>query len=644
MPIRISCFFCVLLLSISLSGQVDVSQYSNQGLFKVEPVIIGKEVNEDLSFSQENFGRPIFETGLKMWDEGKLEDALYFFNTLSDQFPEIPQPFHFAGGVLYELRKYGEATKAFQTALNLDPFFHSSKYMIGVIQLEQGNLVKAQETMESLLQFPDYQATAYYGLGLVRLASTGSKRLTAQKMFEKTIEVDSMFMDAYLRLATINYHQRKPKKALAILNKAVLLSPDWQEAIIARAMLSVEIEDNTDQFEKDIAHLIQLDPTNYHYLSMRGFLSIEHGNYEKGLLDIRQALSIRDTTATSGFRFVSTLTAEKELKEILNYYYSSMSDLVPEARNYITRGICELIQTSVASKRPTLPLLYFDSASVHTSHPIIDYLKATALRVAGEVKKSLNAYSTMIKNDPRISMTYLLRGDMYFNQKKYDSAHMDYTAYINLNKRDRIGYEKRGLLLFERKSYLKAYQDFSRVISISPDNHFIIYKRALCASELNEFEESNYDLDLALSKGFSQKKEAYFFKYRNSLFLHDSVAALGALDSASFYDKHNLKLHLDLVRLGMRMNSSVQVLNGYERLIKYDHTNYKWYFARGKWHFSQGDFQQAFFDIKRLAKQNQKNGEVCYYYGQTLIKIGYTKEGNRWLKRSRKLRFKPPDG
>jgi tetratricopeptide (TPR) repeat protein len=94
-----------------------------------------------------------------------------------------------------------------------------------------------------------------------------------------------------------------------------------------------------------------------------------------------------------------------------------------------------------------------------------------------------------------------LRGLIFLNWSKYDSAIRDFTFYINRIKTNILAYMYRGEAFMGKKDYPKAVIDFSAALSIDPNNKNARYNRGLAYFQSSEKEKAYDDFKFAESLG-----------------------------------------------------------------------------------------------------------------------------------------------
>lgn len=480
-----------------LRGQVDISQYVNTELFKAKPVITQEFTdqksrdNEPVTYFQNDVA-----VGLEYWNNNKLDEAVNHFNVMIDMYPELGFLHYYVGAIYYDKKKYDLAIASLYKALKIDPFLLESRYLIGLIQIEMKDLKAAKKSMELLMNVKKYTAHSYYGMGMI--ANDEGNYLKAIRMYEKCLDEDSTFLQAYIPLASTEMIvNNRIDRALNLMNKAVMIDSTWQDARIFRAILSVNKKGGIDQFDKDINVLIRQDPKNYHYYSIRGFLDIELLNYTSAVYNFRNALNLSiDSIEVGEYRFSTRLKRNKSIQSALNYYYDKSKLLKDSTRFYIDRGVCDFICGNIESAS-----VFYNRASNYEDSGVVDFFKAVLYNSQmGRSSEALTYYSKSIHKDSLNYAAYASRVELYILRSEIQAAFSDCNMMIKLEPRRKEGYKTRGSLFLQTGNYHKAYIDFTSGILLDSTDSDLFFNRATSAFNTGYYDQSNSDFMKVIQK------------------------------------------------------------------------------------------------------------------------------------------------
>lgn len=102
-------------------------------------------------------------------------------------------------------------------------------------------------------------------------------------------------------------------------------------------------------------------------------------------------------------------------------------------------------------------------------------------------QNSLIFWNELIRSYPDFFVGYINRGQVYFEEGKYDLALADYSNSISLNPSFPGGYANRGLVYALQGKNGQALQDFDKAITIDPLMALVFYNRSIVHEKTNNF-------------------------------------------------------------------------------------------------------------------------------------------------------------
>ena len=107
----------------------------------------------------------------------------------------------------------------------------------------------------------------------------------------------------------------------------------------------------------------------------------------------------------------------------------------------------------------------------------------------------------IVTTDYLVPAGHLLRGIIYLDYARYDSAILDFNWYINYNKTNELAYMYKGKAHFGSHDYDSAVIDFTAAIALDEHDMNAWYNRGLAWFRLKKPEKSYADFKVALSLG-----------------------------------------------------------------------------------------------------------------------------------------------
>ena len=128
-------------------------------------------------------------------------------------------------------------------------------------------------------------------------ASAAGKLPEALKLFDKAVEADPKFADAYHDRGWVYSLQHKKDAAFADLARAIKLAPKDSQNYWYRGMMRINLERDYPKAIKELTSAIELDPKNARYFNVRGFAKLQQRKYDVAILDLDEAIRLDPTFA-----------------------------------------------------------------------------------------------------------------------------------------------------------------------------------------------------------------------------------------------------------------------------------------------------------------------------------------------------------
>ena len=153
-----------LALAVSVSGAVRADDYQDAArLHKQGKHAAALEKTEAVLAANPKDARARFLKGLILTEQGKPQEAIAVFNALTDDYPELPEPYNNLA-VLYAAQgQYEQARKALEMAIRTHPSYAIAHENLGDVYAKM-----ASEAYDKALQLDRGNKTAQTKLSLIR--------------------------------------------------------------------------------------------------------------------------------------------------------------------------------------------------------------------------------------------------------------------------------------------------------------------------------------------------------------------------------------------------------------------------------------------------------------------------------------------
>ncbi|MBU0473473.1 MAG: tetratricopeptide repeat protein [Bacteroidetes bacterium] len=397
---------------------------------------------------------------------------------------------------------------------------------------------------------------------------------SAEIVFQKVIEIDSLNFPAYYQVAQLN-EAKKPLKALEIYNRLIDLSgPEWN-VLIKIAELNERIG-NVDNTVKTVEKLLELDPSNLRLQKLLIESFIKTGNNEKAISLASDALNMfPDDLTLIEYKGNAKANQNKWEEAAIEYQKLIHSELPFEAKKRIAAGFV----TEAANDSSIIPIAknllleiekdstdwqtnaFLGEIALHEGNDstAISYFSNAAhlapwnsqlwsrfgvlLFEAQKFEETVVEMKTAVNNFPDDFVINLILGLSLSQQKDIDGASRALEHAVRLNPNDLTALHAYGFTLNQQKRYDAALTYLDRALNLAPDNIQVIgtmgmiydaqkdyvmtdslYERALKIDSLDVLISNNYAYSLSergieLDKALKLAEFAVKMQPKNSSYL-----------------------------------------------------------------------------------------------------------------------------
>lgn len=373
--------------------------------------------------------------------QNKLDVAQSQLNALLPKYPKNAN-LHYAQGIVNVKRQASsdmdyrnnseelikDAVKEFNTAIKLNSKYYPAYNALGVIALNTGNKIKAQEFFNKALEIDSNYATAIDNLGSIDYLSGNYD--AAKKKFLKAISLNPNSATGYFHLA--QYYEKKSmySKGLDALEHSLRIKPNSSVAYNLRGEILKRQGNETaaiESFKKAIA----IKPENFKpYINLAKIYEKRFDN-ELAIANLKSALVVNPN-----LNHVKLYTADLCLlngnnKEALKYYSAlvgvegyNADALRGMANAYFAEAKQSASQNLIGRDRD-IEKAYDNIERALKANPNNMELYLAKLKLAKLANKEKETSETLDKiiNAPVKGLNDLLaKGDAYFAMNRYQEA------------------------------------------------------------------------------------------------------------------------------------------------------------------------------------------------------------------------------
>ena len=166
--------------------------------------------------------------GMMFRADGKIDLSISSYQTAVEIDPNYYSGY-IALGNLHEIKNSPLALDFYKTALDVDPKGLEAMYGIAMVEQNRRNLEEAKAYYRSILAIEPEYYTALYNQGYIKLVYE-SEYDSATYFFQKTVDIEPLYTDAWFNLGLSEQARGKNREALKAFKETLKIDPDYEKA------------------------------------------------------------------------------------------------------------------------------------------------------------------------------------------------------------------------------------------------------------------------------------------------------------------------------------------------------------------------------------------------------------------------------
>lgn len=372
-------------------------------------------------------------------------------------------------------------------------------YAVGQNYFSNHNYLRALENVRAAVAVLNNQSKpsgldeAYFRLGwLYQSLSRSIPNFIEQSIanYDKAIELNPNYTNAYHNLGIAYYHQGRLDEAIAEFDKAIQINPNFEDAYSSRGLVRAD-QGKLEEAFSDYGKAIELNPNHASTYSNRGIALGASGKFEEAIADFNIAIQLEPGSAGFHNNRGVAYKNQGEFEQAMADYNKAIQINPNLAEVYINRGIAYHSQDNIDDA-----LIDFDEAIKLNPNRAEAYGWRGAIFLLQErVDEAIADFSKWIAFDPDSVLAYNNRALAFAVQGKLDEAIADYDKIIELNPTDASAYVGRGAILGSQGKLSEAVTDFSKAIALNPKSVLAYNNRARVLINQGKLDEAIADFD-----------------------------------------------------------------------------------------------------------------------------------------------------
>ena len=401
--------------------------------------------------------------------------------------------FFINGGVFESQGNYEAAVGQYEKALMYD----SSAGLYYTLAKNNVYLNKLAPALTYALNAVSLDSTKIEYLDLLAdIFNYGNQKVSAMKILERAIEIDSSNIELNYKLARL-YEEDKPLQAVKLYNRILLqLGPDW--SVLTRIAELQERLGNNDEAINAIKKLQAIDPANIPLKKMLIEFYLRAKKYDEGIPLVDEIIELmpydleaRETKAKLLLGKNDWSGASKEFDYLLDQPDVKLDAKINIGANYFNKAITDSTVLPIAKS-------FFTKLDKDTTDwQIKMYLGAIALS-QGDDSIAIENFKFVTKNANWNVAAWVRLGGLYFDNRKYDEAEVVMSEAILTFQEDFYVNLILGLSLAQQSKHAEAEKYLKKATILNPKDITALSAYAFTLNQLKEDDKAIFYLNRAL--------------------------------------------------------------------------------------------------------------------------------------------------
>lgn len=286
---------------------------------------------------------------------------------------------------------------------------------------------------------------------------------------------------------------RRYEDAIAVLDKALQIQPDYPEALVQRGQALAQLQRYDDAlkvFDEALKIKSNYSDAWYH----RSLVLEKLQRHEEALASIDKAVAIASDHADTWYHravILEKLQRDEEALESLNRAVQTQPDL---AEAWYLRGLL----LSELKRYDDALVSLAEAVQLQPTNADAWVERGYALGQLRKYDEAIAAFDKALEVQPNSAAAWSKRGFVLEKLQRYDEALAALDKAIQIKPDDADAWYSRGLVLEKLQKYEEAIAAYDKVAQIKPDNSPAWYHRGLVLEKMRKDEEAIAAYDKAI--------------------------------------------------------------------------------------------------------------------------------------------------
>lgn len=192
---------------------------------------------------------------------GKVRQAIAKLFSVLKRFPQHPEMAKLVGELAMEQGELGIAREAFQVLVTLQPKDPDALVSLATLLADEGQMAEAERLLRKAARLARESFLPHFALGALRVAQDDLH--SARKHLRRALALEETPIPLFL-LGLVELRLGRPARAIGVLERAIALAPDLEEAIYTLGLAYLE-RGFTRKALQCFRQVLELDPQRLRY-------------------------------------------------------------------------------------------------------------------------------------------------------------------------------------------------------------------------------------------------------------------------------------------------------------------------------------------------------------------------------------------
>lgn len=423
---------------------------------------------------------------------GDLDKALTEFATLNDEHPKDVRVKKNYVQLLIVKNQLDKAAKLNNEILKSNAHDVDALIAKGQIQIAQGDIAGAAESLQGALHNDPDNATAHYYLGVAYAQQGDAPR--AESEWRAAVHVNPGNILAQKALATLELGRNENQAALDTANQIIKAQPNAGDGYLLRSEAELRSQ-NYSEAQHDAEEAMQRAPQSPDPYIQLGGIQFSQKHFAEAEKFYQQALE-KDPTSTNGLSgLMHVYVAQK------NYDKAIAAANAQIAKSPRVSNFYDLLATALYDGKKD----YTGSRAALEKAISLDKNNVDAIEKLGRVEvqqhqsdQALSLFLNAAKNFPREVRFFILAGQLYSDQQNWDQAKAMYQQALALSPDNPLASNNLAYVILEQGGNVDLAMNMAQTArrgmpdspSFADTLGWAYYHKGIYQSAINQFQEA----------------------------------------------------------------------------------------------------------------------------------------------------------